>query len=69
MVLRVSVEPAAGLDGTALAGRIERAIRDELLFRAEVRAVEPGSLPRAEMKARRWLRKSPPGAAPSPKPE
>jgi phenylacetate-CoA ligase len=56
-VLRVSVEPAPGADGAALAGRIERAIRDELLFRAEVRAVAPGTLPRAEMKARRWLRR------------
>src|SRR4051794_3745046 len=64
-VLRVSVEPAAGVDGPALAGRIERAIRDELLFRAEVRAVAPGSLPRAEMKAKRWLRILPAGPAPA----
>jgi phenylacetate-CoA ligase len=57
-VLRVSVEPTEGADGAALAARIERVIRDELLFRAEVRAVAPGSLPRAEMKSKRWLRKN-----------
>jgi phenylacetate-CoA ligase len=42
-------EPAAG----DLAERVAAAIRDELLFRAEVRVVSPGSLPRFEMKARR----------------
>jgi phenylacetate-CoA ligase len=50
--LRIEVEPtAAGLDG--LAERVEQAVRRELLFRAEVRVVEPGSLPRFEMKAKR----------------
>jgi phenylacetate-CoA ligase len=51
--LRIEVEPAAVGDGADLAARVERAIRDELLFRAEVRTVAPGSLPRYEMKARR----------------
>lgn len=47
-VLRIDVE------GTPdVAERVDRAIRDELLFRAEVRSVAPGSLPRFEMKARR----------------
>ena len=59
--LRISVEPGPGVEGGALAGRIERTIRDELLFRAEVRVVPPGSLPRAEMKARRWVSKRAPG--------
>jgi phenylacetate-CoA ligase len=59
-VLRISVEPAPGVDRGNLVARIERAIRAELLFRAEVRAVPPGSLPRAEMKARRWVRRTPP---------
>jgi phenylacetate-CoA ligase len=49
--LRVEVE-AAEL-GNGLAERVGRAIRDELMFRAEVRAVPPGTLPRFEMKARR----------------
>lgn len=52
----ISIEPAAGAD-PALAERVGRAIRDELLFRAEVRTVPPGSLPRFEMKARRVVRK------------
>src|SRR5262249_40441108 len=52
-VLRVEVEPLPEAAGDDLAGRVERAIRDELLFRAEVRAVAPGTLPRYEMKARR----------------
>lgn len=54
--LRIRVEPVPGADGNVLAANIERAIRSELLFRADVQAVAPGSLPRAEMKARRWLR-------------
>ncbi len=57
-VLRVEVEPSPGADGADVAGRVDRAIRDELLFRAEVRAVAPGSLPRFEMKAQRVSRKA-----------
>ena len=56
-------DAAPGVDGPALAACVEQAIRAELLFRPEVRAVPPGSLPRAEMKARRWRRKTAPGAA------
>jgi phenylacetate-CoA ligase len=52
-VLRVDVEPTAEDLGPSVAERVDRAIRDELLFRAEVRAVAPGSLPRYEFKARR----------------
>lgn len=50
--LRIDVEPTPDADGD-LAGRIARAIRDELLFRADVTIVSPGSLPRFEMKAAR----------------
>jgi phenylacetate-CoA ligase len=46
--LRIEVEAPA-----AVAERIDRAIRDELLFRADVRAVGAGSLPRFDMKAKR----------------
>jgi phenylacetate-CoA ligase len=53
--LRVEVEPLAA--GSDVAERVGRAIRDELLFRAEVVAVPPGSLPRFEMKSRRVIRK------------
>jgi phenylacetate-CoA ligase len=55
-VLRVHLEPAAGA-GAEVAERVDRAIRDELLFRAEVSVVAPGSLPRFEMKARRLVKK------------
>ncbi|MCS7271672.1 MAG: phenylacetate--CoA ligase family protein, partial [Gemmataceae bacterium] len=50
--LRIEVEPRSG-DGTALAAALARALRDELLFRIDVVAVPPQSLPRFEMKARR----------------
>jgi phenylacetate-CoA ligase len=56
-VLRVEVEPVRAETGPLLAQRIDRAIRDELLFRAEVRPVSPGTLPRFEMKAQRVSRK------------
>jgi phenylacetate-CoA ligase len=41
-----------------LVERVHRAIRDELFFRAEVRSVSPGTLPRFEHKARRVVKKS-----------
>jgi phenylacetate-CoA ligase len=56
--VRVEVEPAPGKAGDAVAERVSRAIRDELLFRAEVKAVAPGSLPRFEMKAQRLVKKN-----------
>jgi phenylacetate-CoA ligase len=54
-VLRVEIE----VNGAAgdVAARVDRAIRDELLFRAEVRTVAPGTLPRFEMKAQRLVKK------------
>lgn len=65
--LRIEVEPHPGIAGDALAERVEQLIRTELLFRAEVRAVPPGSLPRYEMKARRLLRKNDDGTASDPR--
>ncbi len=53
--LRVEIEPASG-ESQELAEAVGRAIRDELLFRVDVSAVPPGSLPRFEMKARRIVR-------------
>jgi phenylacetate-CoA ligase len=50
--LRIEVEPTTAAGGD-LAARVSRAIGDELLFRAEVAVVSPGSLPRYEMKSRR----------------
>jgi phenylacetate-CoA ligase len=55
--LRVEVEPTTAELGTSVVERVDRAIRDELLFRAVVTAVPPGSLPRYEFKAKRiWIR-------------
>jgi phenylacetate-CoA ligase len=65
-VLRIEVEPHPQADGAALANQVSRAIHDELLFKAEVRAVAPGALPRPEMKAARWVRKSGSGSASEP---
>jgi phenylacetate-CoA ligase len=56
--LRIEVEPMAGIDGVKLAERVAEAIRERLLFRAEVVAVVPGSLPRFELKAKRVVRKT-----------
>jgi phenylacetate-CoA ligase len=50
-VLRIEVES----HDPACAARVEQAVRDELLFRPEVRPVPPGSLPRFEHKARRLV--------------
>lgn len=55
--LCIELEPYEPAAGAGLVERVERAIRDEFLFRAEVRAVSPGSLPRFEMKARRLVRR------------
>lgn len=55
--LRVEVEPREAHSSSDIADRVGRAIRDELLFRAEVRVVLPGTLPRFEMKAKRLVRK------------
>ena len=54
--LRVEVEPAPG-SSADLGERVERAIRDEFLFRPAVRLVAPGSLPRFEGKASRFVEK------------
>jgi phenylacetate-CoA ligase len=55
--LRIELEPTSDSLGSGLAERVGRAIREELLFRAEVRTVPAGSLPRHEMKARRFHKK------------
>jgi phenylacetate-CoA ligase len=55
--LRIEVEPQDDKQGARVAQRVSQAIRDELLFRAEVVAVSPGTLPRFEMKANRISRK------------
>jgi phenylacetate-CoA ligase len=52
-VLRIILEPVSSAMAGSIVEQVDRAIRDEFLFRAEVTAVAPGSLPRFEMKARR----------------
>jgi phenylacetate-CoA ligase len=57
-VLRIELEPVSAALAELVVAQVDRAIRDELNFRAEVRAVSPGSLPRFEMKARRLVMKN-----------
>lgn len=57
--LRIDVEPtpqAHGSQSVGLSQRIEKAVRDSLHFKPTVSMVEPGSLPRFEMKAKRVVR-------------
>jgi len=55
--LNIRVEPTPGCDdASALAKRLEKAFQDALALRVPVSSVAPGSLPRFEMKAKRWLR-------------
>ena len=51
--MRIEIEPTVDAP-PALAERVADAIRDELMFRAELTLVPPGTLPRFEMKARRF---------------
>ncbi len=51
--LGIEIEPAGPDSGSDLREAVSRAIRDELLFRAAVTVVPPGTLPRYEMKAKR----------------
>jgi phenylacetate-CoA ligase len=55
--LRIELEPASDRLASGLADRVAHAIREELLFRADVKIVAPGSLPRYEMKAQRFHKK------------
>jgi phenylacetate-CoA ligase len=51
--IRIELEPAKA--GSNLVERVNRAIRDELFFRADVAEVAPGALPRFELKAKRII--------------
>ncbi len=54
--LSIQVEPASGFAGDAnLAHRLEAALTNAFALRIPVSLVPEGSLPRFEMKARRWL--------------
>ncbi|HEV8379220.1 MAG TPA: AMP-binding protein [Tepidisphaeraceae bacterium] len=54
----IELEPHPSANGEDLACRVGQAIADALSFRAEIRTVSPGVLPRFEMKARRFTRRS-----------
>jgi phenylacetate-CoA ligase len=55
--LRLHVEPIPGcLDSERLRRKIEAALRDAFHLRVPVALAAPGSLPRFELKARRWVR-------------
>jgi phenylacetate-CoA ligase len=59
--LLLEVEPITGGSPTPdsrepLRGRVAEAIEAALLFEPEVSVVDPGSLPRFELKARRWIK-------------
>jgi phenylacetate-CoA ligase len=51
--LRIEVEPIPSANGISLAESVAEAIRERLLFRAEVATVATGTLPRFELKAKR----------------
>lgn len=55
--LRIEIEPAADCDGASLAGEVSEAIRDRLNFRPVVTSVAAGTLPRFELKSKRWIRR------------
>lgn len=55
--LAMVIEPAVDCDdANDLATRVAGALRDTLTLRVPVKSVEPGGLPRFEMKAQRWIR-------------
>lgn len=54
--LTVTVEPQPGQAAVGLGDRLARALESSLALRVPVRLAEPGSLPRFESKARRWVR-------------
>jgi phenylacetate-CoA ligase len=56
--LRIEIECVPSADPSIVVDRISKALRDELLFRAEVTSVPSGSLPRFEMKAQRLVKKN-----------
>lgn len=53
----IEIEPVSEESAQPLAGQIARAVQDSLSFRAQVLSVPCGTLPRFEMKARRFIRR------------
>ena len=55
--LRCTIEPRAGVDAAGLARAVREAIHRDIGVHATLDVVEPGSLPRFELKARRFTRR------------
>jgi phenylacetate-CoA ligase len=53
--MSIQIEPAAGEDATALSHRVAAALHYAFGLRVEVSAVPAGSLPRFEVKSKRWI--------------
>ncbi len=54
--LKIEIESSPGSDGDAISKKLSEVIRDRFNFRPVVVAVAAGTLPRYEMKARRFIR-------------
>ena len=54
--LKIEIEPAPGTDGRGITQKLCDAIRDRFNFKPMVVAVDPETLPRYEMKSRRFIR-------------
>ncbi len=54
--LDVEIEPASGVDGPALAARLVERFQHAFALRVPVAIAPAGTLPRFEMKARRWVK-------------
>jgi phenylacetate-CoA ligase len=60
--LKVLIEPVPECaEVTGLVGRLRKALQDAFALRVPVSPVDHGTLPRFEMKARRWVRADPSG--------
>ena len=54
--MSIEVEPESPDQEPGLSARLESVLRDALALRIPVTVVPAGSLPRFEMKAKRWIR-------------
>src|SRR5439155_15079093 len=57
--LSIQIEPTPNcMDAAALRKRLEKAFQDAFALRLPVTTASPGTLPRFEMKAKRWVKQS-----------
>ncbi len=54
--IRIEIEPWPQQPAEGLARRVEEALRSSFQLRVPVKLADPGSLPRFELKAKRWVR-------------